>query len=389
MLLTSLFGCMNEKENPRVTELLSEAKKKFAPDKRTVVFDVKGTLSGNQLTLRGEIHNADLKSRLLDFIKEKEKYSIVDSLSVLPQPALGEKRFGVVSVSVANIRTKPGHDNELATQALLGTPLKILKREQGWLYVQTPDEYLGWTDDKIILFNQSEYENWLNQPKIIVTTTYSHSYASTVDKNEVVSDIVAGNIFKLEGEQGKYYHVEYPNGKSAFVLKDDSRPLEEWLRNAKDTPETIIATAKRFMGVPYLWGGTSTKAMDCSGFTKIVYFLNGVMLPRDASQQALVGEPVSIADNYQHLKKGDLVFFGRKATPERNEKVTHVGIYLDNKKFIHEGGDVRINSFNPADENYSEHRTTSLLRAARVIGVGEDRGIRRLASIPYYKSNEH
>lgn len=380
---------MTEKENPRISELLSEAKQKFAPDKRTVVFDVKGTLTGNQLTLRGEIHNADLKNRLFDFIKEKEKYSIVDSLNVLPQAVLGGKLFGVVTVSVANIRTKAGHENELATQALLGTPLKILKRENGWLYVQTPDEYLGWTDDKITLFTQSEYENWLNQPKVIVTTTYSHSYASTANKDEVVSDIVAGNILELKGEQGKYFKVEYPGGKSAYILKEDARPLGEWLRNAKDTPENIIATAKRFMGVPYLWGGTSTKAMDCSGFTKTVYFLNGVLMPRDASQQALVGEPVSIADNYQHLKKGDLVFFGRKATAERGERITHVGIYLDNLKFIHEGGDVRINSFNPADEDYSEYRTAALVRAARVIGVGEERGIRRLASIPYYNSNEH
>ncbi len=380
---------MPEKNNARIAEVLADAKKKFAPDKRTVVFDVKGELDGNQLTLRGEIHNADLKNRLFDFIKKKENYSIIDSLNVLPRQALGEKIFGVVTVSVANIRTKPGHDNELATQALLGTPLRILKREQGWLYVQTPDEYLGWTDDMVAMFTKFGYEQWLNHPKIIVSTVYSHSYASTADRNDVVSDTVAGNILKLTGDRGKFYQVEYPNSKTAFVLKGDALPLDEWLRNAKDTPENIVATAKRFMGVPYLWGGTSTKAMDCSGFTKTVFFLNGVMLPRDASQQALVGEPVSIGDDYQHLKKGDLVFFGRKATADRGEKVTHVGIYLDNRKFIHEGGDVRINSFNPADEDFSEYRTEALLRAARVIGVGEDRGIRRLTSIPYYKSNEH
>jgi cell wall-associated NlpC family hydrolase len=128
--------------------------------------------------------------------------------------------------------------------------------------------------------------------------------------------------------------------------------------------------------------------MDCSGFTKTVFFLNGVLLPRDASQQALVGEPVQLLEDRTGLKTGDLVFFGRRATAERGERVTHVGIYLDDDKFIHEGGDVRINSFNPKDENYSEFRASTLLSARRVIGVGEERGVRRLASIPYYRTND-
>ena len=65
--------------------------------------------------------------------------------------------------------------------------------------------------------------------------------------------------------------------------------LTHGLKGAKDSPETIVATAYRFFGVPYLWGGTSVKGMDCSGFTKTVYFLNGVLLPRDASQQVARG----------------------------------------------------------------------------------------------------
>lgn len=390
LLLTALVFtcCMTEKENAKVALLLDEAKKKFAPDKRTVVFNVHGSLNGNQLTLTGELQNSNLKQQLFDFLKEKEQYAIVDSVVALPDPSLGDGVFGVVSVSVANIRTKPGHAEELATQASLGTPLKLLKQQDGWYYVQTPDEYLGWTDDMIAVFNKEEYGNWSRQRKVIVTSTYAHSYLSMAKESEVVSDIVAGNILKLIGMDEKFFEVEYPKGKKAFVSRNDAEPLNQWLANAKDASETIIKTAKCFMGVPYLWGGTSSKAMDCSGFTKTVFFLNGVLLPRDASQQVLVGEPVSVADNFQHLRKGDLVFFGKKATAERKERVTHVGIYIANCKFIHESGDVRINSFNPKDPDYSEYRTNMLLRATRVIGVGEDKGIRRLVSFPYYAGVE-
>jgi cell wall-associated NlpC family hydrolase len=386
--LLTIFGCMTARDNRRVDALLDEARKKLVPDKRTVVFNVHGSLSGTQLVLRGELDSEYLKQQLFDFIKERENVSIVDSIVVLPKLGRQEKKFGVVNVSVANIRSKPGHAEELVTQAILGTPLKLLKEHGGWYFVQTPDEYLGWTDDVIALFTEEEYDAWSLYPKVMVTTTYGHSFTTAESDGEIVSDIIAGNILKLIEEEGDFFEVEYPRGKHAFIRKEEVEPLDRWLANASDTPEKIITTAKRFMGVPYLWGGTSAKAMDCSGFTKTVFFLNGVLLPRDASQQVRVGEQVSIADSFRHLQMGDLVFFGRKATADRGERVTHVGIYIDNHKFIHEGGDVRINSFNPSDPDYSEHRTATLLHARRIIGVGEERGIRRLTSIPYYRGNE-
>ncbi|MBI5472956.1 MAG: C40 family peptidase, partial [Ignavibacteriae bacterium] len=110
---------------------------------------------------------------------------------------------------------------------------------------------------------------------------------------------------------------------------------------------------------------------------------------RDASQQAAIGEPISIEENFKHLRKGDLVFFGRKATAEKKERITHVGIYIDSLRFMHEGGDVRINSFDLQAPDFSEFRAKSVVRAARIIGVGEERGVRRLKSIPYFISNEN
>ena len=144
-----------------------------------------------------------------------------------------------------------------------------------------------------------------------------------------------------------------------------------------DTPETILATARRFFGVPYFWGGTSAKGMDCSGFTKTVFFLNGVLLPRDASQQVFVGEPVDTTGGID-LRPGDLLFFGFRATAERKERVTHVGISLGGKRFIHASTDVRVNSLAPADTDYSQHREQMFLRARRIIGAGPAR--RREAS---------
>ncbi len=382
-------GCGPDKNITMMSDLLKEAKIKLAPDKRTVVFDVQGELHGKTLTLRGDVHNLPLKEQLFQFLKGRGDFEFVDSIEVLPQKSLGEKTFAVVSVSVANIRTKPDHGAEMGTQAILGTPLKVLKKERGgWFLVQTPDEYLGWTDDMIVGMTLEEYRHWTGVLKVIVTSEFGFTRKGKTKDSQVVSDVVAGALLGLKKDDGTHYEVVYPDGRTAYLSKDNAEPFSSWLARAEDTPESIIATAKRFFGIPYLWGGTSAKGLDCSGFTKTVYFLNGVLLPRDASQQALVGDPIEITPAMDNVKAGDLLFFGRKAKEGKPERVTHVAISLGGKRFIHESGDVRFNSLDPADPDHAKNREESFLSAKRIIGAGEQVGIRRLAHIPYYRGNE-
>ncbi|MER3525074.1 MAG: peptidase [Ignavibacteria bacterium] len=269
-----------------------------------------------------------------------------------------------------------------------GTPLRVLHQRNGWYLVQTPDEYLGWMDDGLVLFTKEEFNSWTRQPKVIVTAPCAHTVASLSSDSDIVSDVVAGDIVKLVNEQGEWYNVEYPDGRRGFLARTAAEPLAIWLANRSEAPEQIIATAKRFMGVPYLWGGTSPKAMDCSGFTKTVFFLHGVMLPRDASQQARIGLPITPAANFENVQVGDLLLFGKKDDRTQRESVTHVGIYLCNGRFIHESEYERINSVYPHDPLYSPRRAEMLLRAVRLIGVGEECGVRRLSSLLYYQCHE-
>lgn len=368
--------------------LLAQAKQRLAPDRRTTVCNVTGTVRGRTLTLRGEIQSAALKEDLLRIIREQGMYEIMDSITALPDPALGDRTYGVVSLSVANIRTKPDHAAEMATQAICGTPVKILKKQGGWLYVQTPDEYLGWTDDNIVRMDREAYHAWSGRHKILVTTAYGWVRESAAQGAQPVSDVVAGSILALRGVRGTHYAVDYPDGRTGYLPRGDAALLDAWLARARDTPETVIRTAKGLMGVPYLWGGTSAKGMDCSGFTKTVFFLNGVLLPRDANQQATVGEPIELAAGSVTLRAGDLLFFGTQAGPEKPERVTHVAISLGGARFIHSSGEVRMNSLDPADTDFSSFRSMSFLRARRIIGATEQSGIHRLTSIPYYRTNE-
>jgi len=128
------------------------------------------------------------------------------------------------------------------------------------------------------------------------------------------------------------------------------------------------------LGVPYLWGGTSTKGMDCSGFTKTVYLMNGYVIPRDASQQITAGNDVDPQLELKNLQKGDLMFFGRKATDSTRQRVTHVGIWLGNNEgeFIHASGRVKIGSIDPESSFYDEFNRNRYLGSRRYLGEKDE-----------------
>jgi len=115
------------------------------------------------------------------------------------------------------------------------------------------------------------------------------------------------------------------------------------------------------MGLPYLWGGSSSKMNDCSGFTSTVFLAHGIQLPRDASQQALIGKSVEFDRTFQMVKPGDLLFFGSK------ERITHVGISLGGYEYIHQDGYVDIGSFDPTLEKDSDRKFSNLQIIKRVI----------------------
>ena len=217
-------------------------------------------------------------------------------------------------------------------------------------------------------------------PQIIITSQYAISYSQANVESQPVSDIAVGNMLSFDGEEKDFYKVAYPDGRKAFVKKQDAKELKEWLKEIELTGESIVKTAKQLMGVPYVWGGTSSKGLDCSGFTKTVYWLHGLVIARDASQQIKYGVEVDNNGTFEDVQLGDLVFFGTKATEENpKERVVHVGIYIGNKQFIHASDHVRINSFDPNSDNYDKNNTNRYLRTMRYIGSEGTPGITPIA----------
>lgn len=361
-------------------------KQKYAPDKRTAIFNIELIESSDKIEIFGETNIIDAKNELINFCKNS-KINYEDKIITLPISQLGDKIYGIVNLSVANIRTKPDHPEELATQSLLGTVVKVYKNNNdGFYLIQTPDEYIGWVDDDgLVLCNYEKSVEWKEAPKIIFTDSYGILYSRDSEESEPVSDLVAGNLLLNLGETNKFYKAQMPDGRVGFIKKEQAKSFWDWLRDVEPSQKKLVTTAKRFLGVPYLWGGTSTKGMDCSGFTKTVYFLNGVILPRDASQQVNAGELINTDSDFSNLQPGDLLFFGKKAHEDKKERITHVAMYIGNDEFIHSSGRVRINSLNPKKENFSEYRLKSFIRAKRIITSIGKNGIQKIELNLFYK----
>lgn len=353
----------------QLIESLKPVRERFAPDRRVAVFTVTPERQGALVVAKGEVDDPEAKNKALEALRSVAG-EVVDSIMVLPDPKLGEKTYGIVSVSVGNMRSKPGHPEELGTQVLMGMVVRILKEQRGWCYVQSHDKYLGWLEEgSMMITDEDGVEEWLRAPKVITTGYFGIVRQRPDAKSLPVTDVVTGVVLGKAGRSGSWQAVSLPNGQKGFIESVLVEDHATWKRTRKLTGENVEEAAKLFVGVPYLWGGTSAKGFDCSGYTKTVFRMNGLELNRDANQQALMGEEVPVGKDFGGLKKGDLLFFGRKASDERPERIWHVGIYLGGKEFIHCAGRVRINSFDENAPHYDPERLNTFVRARRVIGT--------------------
>ena len=315
-----------------------------------------------------------------------------------PQPEReDENGLALAALSVINMREDPDYAAELGTQALMGTPVKVHYHDNGyWVNIETPDGYKAWVNEMAIEpIDQARLDAWKASKRVVVSTFYTFFLDAPKPDANHVSDGVWGDIAEYVGTTGKFTEVKLPTGKQAFVPTADVTDLRTWVDSRKavvpvDAPQAdvekaralILETAKTFVGVPYLWAGTSFKGVDCSGFAKTVYFLNGYMLLRNASQQYKTGEPIDVSEGLDNLQPADLVFFGREATEEKPERITHVAIYMGDGKIIHSSQVVRINSL---IEGQPEYYSRKVIRACRIIGNQDiDKGVVSIAQSGVY-----
>ena len=208
---------------------------------------------------------------------------------------------GICTVSVAAIRAEQSHQSEMTSQLLYGETVEILQNKGKFLKVKMHfDGYEGWIDSQQIVEISDDYFN------------------------ERKTELVANTVQMYNTSQGP---ILLSMGSEVNSEKTDPVFLNL---------ETMSATAKQFLNVPYLWSGRSFFGIDCSGFVQLIYKAHGISLPREAQQQSEIGEVLSFVEE---SKPGDLAFF-----EDEEGRICHVGMMLADHEIIHASGKVRIDS---------------------------------------------
>ncbi len=380
-ILIILNSC-NTSHNDIIQTEIDSIVTRYLPDQREGICRITVKIGQDgKITLIGETTIPMARQEIVNTLS-KPGIELIDSIITYPDPQSKEKQWGLVTISVINLRRLPQHSSELVSQAILGTPVLILKSEDSWVLIQTPDKYIAWTEKSSIESKSTdELDLWKKAEKIVFTG--NSGYISTYpDKPGIVGDLTLGSILEKVGVSEGFAHVVLPDGREGYIDEKLIMDFESWRDNDNVTCDKIINTAVSFLGLPYLWGGSSSKAVDCSGFVQSVYFYNGIILSRDASLQHLHGRSVDFSNGFEQLEKGDLLFFGSKDNDDPH--VSHVAIYMGENQYIHSSGRVMINSLDPNQINFNSYRRNSLLAVKRILGVKNDNGIVPVCDHPWY-----
>jgi cell wall-associated NlpC family hydrolase len=216
----------------------------------------------------------------------------------------------LVNRGLTDLRAEPDEESERVDQAHYGERLTLLARDGDWFYVQGPDHYFGWVE--------ADHLDEVGAPeRRIVGVVVADVRSAPTDAAPIIDRLPVAAPIAIQERQGEWLRISY-DGWVAFRDTVDIAQLAARF----PMPSDVLRTAECFLGVPYLWGGTTADGIDCSGFTQLVYRLNGVGLDRDADQQAVEGRSVNTA------RPGDLFFFG-------DERVTHTAIATGEREFLH------------------------------------------------------
>lgn len=231
----------------------------------------------------------------------------------------------VITAPVANMYSRPTRDADVVSQAIFSTNVSILEQQSGWLHVRTPDAYTGWIASTAALIRAPyAVSGRVAQTENLFASVYrerditKHEPVITVPF-EARFEITAGPV----GPDDRWLEVRLPDQATAWIQSGD---VSFNTTRAASVPETI-EFSRRFLGLSYLWGGTSTFGYDCSGFTQMLCRRRGILIPRDADQQAAWEGMERVP--LDRLQPGDLLYFGSSA-----EHITHTGMYIGDGQFI-------------------------------------------------------
>ncbi len=229
-------------------------------------------------------------------------------------------KYGIIEFSIVPGRAEASDKSEMVTQLLFGDVFSILEEEDKFIRIKIDfDGYECWICKKQYApINNDEFLKISNEPYCCTT-----DLVQLISNNKNLIPIIQGSSLP-----------NYKNGKFSINNKTFQFNGNVSTPNQIGSKDKIVEDALMYLNAPYMWGGKSPFGIDCSGFTQIIYKINNIVIPRDAHQQAKLGEGYSFIEE---AEAGDIAFFDND-----EGKITHVGILVGRNKIIHASGKVRI-----------------------------------------------
>jgi len=264
-------------------------------------------------------------------------------------------RYALVTTNLLDLWAEPRFDSGRASQLFFGEALKVEKEQKGFCRVRQADGYAGWADSRFLMpLTQATYKQYLANTNAVITTSTARLYDRRGKQTVSPHILYYGTRLRIKAGPAGFARIVLPDNGSVLVKVNNIRPINGKITSSLHGSR-LVAEAKRFLGVPYLWGGVTVTGFDCSGLLRTIFSRFGVYMPRDTKDQISMGERVE----RDCIKTGDLLFFRR-----------HVGLAIGQTHLVHAsrgGGGVRINALVPGLPDYREDLDRDFVQARRMI----------------------
>ena len=245
----------------------------------------------------------------------------------------------IIKTTFANIYDKPSFQSQVVTQGIMWEIVEVLDKKDDWIKLKLQDDYVGWTQNFFLIEVDN---NFLNQTETMKHLTIHQPFTSIYSDEKLINKISNAALsvrFPIIEKNNDLFRIYLPDKSIAYLTQ---KPIAK-----NDIRKNIINIAKSILGTSYQWGGKTEYGIDCSGLVQTIFSILNISVPRDASQQIKIvkNDPVKLNE----AKPGDLLFFKNE-----NNNIVHVAFSLETPRFIHSSSEMKINSLNEKDNDFSE-----------------------------------
>ena len=385
----SSYRAFADESAQELSAKLDAIRQETTPDARLDLFEVALNENAEANSVKIETTSCEAVDEVKKIVDNFPSWKIDVKLYPEENDELEGRWRGIVVFSTIQLQKAPDFAAEWGTQALMGTPVRVIKKASGgWLLIQNFDGYFGYTPaGNVVRKTREEYNAWLESKRLVFLPSFGFIYSAPDGDSQTISDLTAGCVLVWKDEEttDDFYRVETPDGRQGWVLKRETQEWNDWLSTRELNADNLIASARRLLGAPYVWGGTSPKGVDCSGLVSVAFRLNGYNILRDVSQIQREGIDVDLSQGWQNFQPGDLLIFGKKRA-NGSTHWRHTAIYIGNGRFIQSASGVRESSLDPNSPVYDSYNAKELIKVVRMIGAPHTKHFRPIVENPCFQA---